>query len=94
MLTPINDSVLDGSETVTVEITSSTAYHTGLSNRASVIIADDDAPGDPNWTGSGNGTSGNSYGWSNTSSAGGSTGEIGGKFTTWARASKRLRRSP
>ena len=28
----------------------------------------------------GNGTSGNSYGWSNTSNAGGSTGEIGGKF--------------
>ena len=52
-VTPINDSTLDGSETVTMAITSGTAYSIGSSSRATVTIADDDAPGLPTgtWTG-------------------------------------------
>jgi hypothetical protein len=85
-VTPINDSSIESSETVILTLQASSGnYNVGTPSNATVNIADDDTVNaafttNPNWTGSGNTTSGNNYTWSNTSNAGGGTGEIGGTF--------------
>ena len=83
-VTPTNDSTLDGSETITIELGSSTAFHPGPLNRATITIADDDAPGDPGWTGVNNNNSvlGNSYRLEpHDQGSNGVRGEIGGTIT-------------
>ncbi len=81
-VTPLDDAIAEGTERVVLEISPGDEYHTGAVNRATVLIADNDAPGDPNWTGSNNMALGNNYGWSDlTNFAGGVRGEIGGTLT-------------
>ncbi len=43
-VTPINDSLTEDAETVTLTITADPAYRQDLQNTATVVIADDDAP--------------------------------------------------
>jgi hypothetical protein len=81
-VTPFNDALAEGAERVVLEITSSDNYFVGDANRATVLIADNDAAGDPNWTGSNNTALGNNYGWSElTNFTAGVRGEIGGTFS-------------
>jgi hypothetical protein len=85
-VTPLNDTAIEAGETVILTLQASSGnYNVGTPSNATVTITDDDTVNaafstNPNWTGSGNTTSGNSYGWSNTSNAAGGTGEIGGTF--------------
>lgn len=81
-VTPIDDAVLEGSERVVLEITSSNSYFVGAANRATVVIADNDAPTDPGWTGSNNTALGNNYKWNELANfTGGVRGEIGGTIS-------------
>jgi len=80
---PINDSALDPSETVQLNITTNANYVSTVP-AAYLVITDDDAVGDPGWYGSNNTVNGNSFGWSyNTNYANGQLGEIGGTFSRY-----------
>jgi hypothetical protein len=84
-ITPIDDPDSEGNELVTLTLASG-PYIIGSPNTGDVTIADNDNVNvdfslNPGWTGSGNTTSGNNYGYKPASSnAGGATGEIGGIF--------------
>ena len=80
---PINDSAFDPSEIVQLNITTNANYVSSVP-AAYLVIADDDAAGDPGWYGSNNTANGNNFGWSyNTNYANGQLGEIGGTFSRY-----------
>ncbi len=71
-ITPIDDSDFDPSETVVLMISADANYLIGTVSNATLVITDNDAIGDPGWTGSNNTVNGNNFGWSyDTNYAGG-----------------------
>ena len=101
---PMDDSLVEGNETVVLTLVAHAAYAVGSSGSATVTIADNDAPAvtqatEPfdnaidvpahGWTGTGNTSNGNNFGFSNTDNTGfGSpAGEAGGVIARTANVS-------
>ena len=80
-VTPIDDQANDPSETVVLSVSPSNKYIATTPSSSTIVIADNEAMGDPGWIGLGNEIGGNHFGWSfDTNHAGGAAGEIGGIF--------------
>ncbi|MEO7300794.1 MAG: Calx-beta domain-containing protein [Verrucomicrobiota bacterium] len=85
IVTPLDDSLVEGNETVVLTLVTNAGYTVGSPGSATVIIADNDAPAvtqatEPfdnasdvlahGWTGVGNTNNGNNFGFSNTDNTG------------------------